>query len=150
MIYGQSVVFHANKLLLPENATLWRAVLISWYSIVSRLTWSSWKRPPLEKFRADFCGAWHDFGRFNSHQSCLAIKRPASRGLDKSISHSALHQAAFLHCVLHRASCLYNLLSKNLPSSFLICHEIWTPRWRVPLINGNYETEWLSLGCKTF
>ena len=127
------------------HATLCDVLLISWYSIVSGLTWCAWKKLPLEKFRADFCGAWHDFGRFKSHQSCLAIKRPAS-GLDKSISHSALHR---------RVACSrFHLLSSNLPSSSLICHEIWTHRWRVPVINGNYETECKNyrnpLGCTTF
>ena len=31
------------------------------------------KMPSPEKISADFCVAWHDFGRFKSHQSCRAI-----------------------------------------------------------------------------
>ena len=98
MIYGPSVVFHGkNKLLLENACTLcvtccWLEAHIPLSPATDVVRTKKW--PPSQKFRADFCGAWHDFGRFNSHQSCLAIKRPASGLLDKSISHSALHRSA--------------------------------------------------------
>ena len=101
---------------------------------------------------------WKNFGRiFAAHDMIL----DDSTRINLVLQSKGLHRGAWISPFLTRPctelfcfsplclalGCLYNLLADNLPSSFLICHEIWTPRWRVPLINGNYEMECI---CKTF
>ena len=126
-ICSSSIEFDANDLLL---------LLITWYSIVDWLTCCTWKRLCSENLGRFFPA--HDMildDRSNSHQSCRAIKRPAS-GLDKSISHSHCCRSFVTHPSIFLSRLPWNL-NPLLKSS--------SNQWK--LWEGMQKKE-ISLGCK--
>ena len=126
-ICSSSIEFDANVFLL---------LLITWYSIVDWLTCCTWKRLCSENLGRFF--AAHDMifdDRSNSHQSCRAIKRPAS-GLDKSISHSHCCRSFVKHPSIFLSRLPWNL-NPLLKSS--------SNQWK--LWEGMQKKE-ISLGCK--